>query len=171
MCSLFSMCRGGGIPFGFGVRLNGAYACLMESSGFAACRGVLTLSGLERPSEAPALRAVASLLQAKGIPPPLDTECKGARSKCVRGRGNALRLRRSAEWGPCEHSLKTSWKGQGNTLRLRRSVKWGSCAVAMLSRFAACRGVFSLLSFARLYLSPSLAAITPLLQAKGIPPP
>lgn len=143
MCSLFSMCRGGGIPFGFGVRLNGAYACLMESSGFAACRGVLTLSGFERPSQASALRAVASLLQAKGIPPPLDTECKGARGKCVRG----------------------------NALRLRRSVKWGSCAVAVLSRFAACRGVFSLLSFARLYLSPSLAAITPLLQAKGIPRP
>lgn len=139
------MCREEGIPFGFGVRLNGAYDCSMESSGFAGCRGVLTLSGLERPSQAPALRAVASLLQAKGIPPPLDTECKGARGKCVRGRGNALRL--------------------------RRSVKWGSCAVAMLNRFAACRGVFSLLSFARLYLSPSLAAITPLLQAKGIPPP
>ena len=68
--SFFQCARGVGIPFGFGVRLNGAYACLMGSSGFAACRGVLTLSGFERSSQAPALWAVASLLQAKGIPTP-----------------------------------------------------------------------------------------------------
>lgn len=152
------------MPFGFGAQLNGTHVRLADEGEFAACRGVLTSNGLGKPYLGPSpasgrftsageghsrpevqrVKAIASL-QAKGIPPPLDTECKGARGKCVRGRGNALRL--------------------------RRSVKWGSCAVAVISRFAAYRGVLTLLPFARLYLSPSLAAITPLLQAKGISPP
>lgn len=127
----FLMCRGEGIPFGFGVRLNGAYACSMESSGFAACRGVLTLSGLERPSQAPALRAVASLLQAKGIPPPLDTECKGdCATERNRGRGGGMPF--------------------GFGAQLNGTHAW----LADEGEFAACRGVLTLDGLGKPYLGP-----------------
>ena len=63
--------------FGFGAQLNGrlGYRCIL--SWFAACRGVLTSQGLAGFGCRPALRAVASLLQAKNLAPALVSSCRG----------------------------------------------------------------------------------------------
>jgi hypothetical protein len=55
--------------FGFGAQLNGPHDRILVESRFAACRGVLTSHALPRLSWGPSLRAIASLLQAKHMPP------------------------------------------------------------------------------------------------------
>ena len=55
--------------FGFGAQLNGPHDRILIESRFAACRGFLTSHALPRLSWGPSLRAIASLLQAKHMPP------------------------------------------------------------------------------------------------------
>ena len=83
--------------FGFGAQLNGrlGYRCIL--SWFAACRGVLTSLDLAGFGCRPALRAGASLLQAKNLTPALVCSCRGLFTS-RRGKGEFFRLRRSAEW-------------------------------------------------------------------------
>ena len=61
---------GGGIYFGFGAQLNEPHAALGLYRDFAACRGVLTLPAWRGSAWGSALQAIASLLQAKQMPPP-----------------------------------------------------------------------------------------------------
>ena len=62
--------RGGGMYFGFVAPLNAPHDRITLSSYFAACRGVLTLPAWRGSAWGSALQAIASLLQAKQMPPP-----------------------------------------------------------------------------------------------------
>lgn len=55
--------------FGFGALLNGPHDQFTYRCAFAACHGVPTSHALPRLSWGPSLRAIASLLQAKHMPP------------------------------------------------------------------------------------------------------
>ena len=55
--------------FGFGALLNGPHDQIAHRCRFAACHGVPTSHALPRLSWGPSLRAIASLLQAKHMPP------------------------------------------------------------------------------------------------------
>ena len=55
--------------FGFGALLNGPHDQIAPRGHFAACHGVPTSHALPRLSWGPSLRAIASLLQAKHMPP------------------------------------------------------------------------------------------------------
>jgi len=63
------MARREGMYFGFGALLNGPHDQVAHEGCFAACHGVPTSHALPRLSWGPSLRAIASLLQAKHMPP------------------------------------------------------------------------------------------------------
>jgi len=76
--SLVYISQGAGASFfGFGAQLNGRQGYRCRFSCFAACRGVLTFRSLAKFRCRPALRAVASLLQAKNLAPALVSSCRG----------------------------------------------------------------------------------------------
>ena len=129
--------------FGFGAQLNGrlGYRCIL--SWFAACRGVLTSQDLAGFGCRPALRAVASLLQAKNLAPALVSSCRGLFTS---------RMGRA------------SFFGFGAQLNGRLGYR------CILSWFAACRGVLTSQDLAGFGCRPALRAVASLLQAKNLAP-
>ena len=85
--------------FGFGAQLNGPHDRILIESRFAACRGFLTSHALPRLSWGPSLRAIASLLQAKHMPPRLglcELSGRATRRAVQRGDGRAKAERLTA---------------------------------------------------------------------------
>ena len=85
--------------FGFGALLNGPHDQIAHRCRFAACRGVLTSHALPRLSWGPSLRAIASLLQAKYMPPRLglcELSGRATRRAVQRGDGRAKAERLTA---------------------------------------------------------------------------
>ena len=93
------MVRREGIYFGFGALLNGPHDQIAHRGRFAACHGVPTSHALPRLSWGPSLRAIASLLQAKHMPPRsglCELSGRATRRAVQRGDGRAKAERLTA---------------------------------------------------------------------------